>query len=76
MANFVQNSGINRPIIVSTSVIPAEAKRRAGIQRLFWMPDQVRHDDTIMRWLIYRESDWIINPHPFSAFFLLSLMEK
>jgi hypothetical protein len=43
---------INRLIVVSTSVIPAEAKRRAGIQCPFWMPDQVRHDDTIMRRLI------------------------
>ena len=40
---------MNRLMVVFTSVIPAEAKRRAGIQRLFWMPDQVRHDDTIMR---------------------------
>ena len=47
---------MNRLMVVFTSVIPAEAKRRAGIQRLFWMPDQVRHDDTIMRRFITRST--------------------
>jgi hypothetical protein len=34
---------INRPMISWYSVIPA----KAGIQSFSWMPDQVRHDETL-----------------------------
>ncbi|MEW6665171.1 MAG: hypothetical protein AB1512_08125 [Thermodesulfobacteriota bacterium] len=62
---------MNRLMVVLTPVIPRKGagifdrpKRtpdsiRGGIQRLYWMPEQVRHDDTIMRRFINGRNKYI-----------------